>query len=305
MKEKKDSIVTDNCLYPNDNGMGFLLYNFEDVLTNNREVTASPQRNDFYQVAWVSAGNGITVVDGKHYPYSPNSVFIVQPGQVMYIAEDEGTHGTAICFSEAFLLDDTHNENLLLKYEILDAAYAQPYYELNESAAPIIRSLIEDLRRESEQPQSVFGHRRALQYLFQVILIIVQRSIPNYKGLAVDITNPNHALYIRFRHEIERHYREGWSAWQYADKLMVSEKMLDVAVRESIHRTPASVIKERVLLEACRLLEYSDLSISSIACTLGNMDQSNFNKFFRAGMKMSPTEYRVMIKAADAKKKKQ
>ena len=116
-----------NRLFPEDQEMGFTLYNLEDVLSANREVTAKPQRNDFYQVAWVSSGNGITVVDGKNYHYGPNTVFIVQPGQVMYISHDEGTHGTAICFNEGFLVDDTHKENLLLKYGILDAAYAQPY----------------------------------------------------------------------------------------------------------------------------------------------------------------------------------
>ena len=285
-----------NSLFPEDQEMGFTLYNLEDVLAANREVTAQPQRNDFYQVAWVSSGNGITVVDGKNYHYGPNTVFIVQPGQVMYISHDEGTHGTAICFNEGFLVDDTHKENLLLKYGILDAAYAQPYYQLDGKAAPVIRDLIEDLRTESAQPPSAFGHRRALQYLFQLILIIVQRTIPNYAGQAMDITNPNHALFIRFRHLVEEHFKEGWKVWQYAKQLGVSEKILAGAVRETSGQAPAAVVKDRTVTEARRLLQYSDWSISAIAIALGGMDQSNFNNFFRTATGETPNEYRKRMK---------
>lgn len=286
-----------NSLFLKDQEMGFTLYNLEDVLAANREMTAKPQCNDFYQVAWVSSGNGITVVDGKNYHYGPNTVFIVQPGQVMYISHDEGTHGTAICFNENFLMDDTHKENLLLKYNILDAAYAQPYYQLNGMAAPLIRDLIEDLRTENDQPPSVFGHRRALQYLFQLILIIVQRTIPNFAGEAMDITNPNHALYIRFRHLLEAHFKEGWKVWQYADGLGVSEKMLTTAVRIAVGLTPAVIVKNRTIIEARRLLQYSDLSISAIALSLGGMDQSNFNNFFRTGTGETPNDYPKRMQA--------
>ena len=276
--------------------MGFTMYNLEDVLANNREATASPQRNDFYQVAWVSSGSGITVVDGKNYHYGPNTVFIVQPGQVMYISHDEETHGTAICFKESFLVDDTHKENLLLKYGILDAAYEQPYYQLDGRAAPIIRDLIEDLRTESAQPPSVFGHRRALQYLFQLILIIVQRTIPNYSGQAMDITNPDHALFMRFRHQLEAHFKEGWKVWQYAKELGVSERGLANAVRATSGLTPAAMIKERTVTEARRLLQYSDQTISTIALTLGGMDQSNFNSFFRTATGETPSDFRKRVK---------
>ena len=45
--------IKTNNLFPQDQEMGFTLYNLEDVLGNNREVTVQPSRNDFYQVAWV------------------------------------------------------------------------------------------------------------------------------------------------------------------------------------------------------------------------------------------------------------
>ena len=49
------------------------------------------------------------------------------------------TSGTGVCFNEQFLSDDTHVENLLLKYNILDAAYERPCYQLDGSATEITR----------------------------------------------------------------------------------------------------------------------------------------------------------------------
>lgn len=112
----------------------------------------------------------------------------------------------------------------------------------------------------------------------------------------MDITNPNHALFIRFRHLLEEHFKEGWKVWQYAKQLGVSEKMLSNAVRVTVGLTPAAIVKDRSITEAKRLLQYSDSSISTIALTLGGMDQSNFNNFFRTVTGETPNEYRKRMK---------
>ena len=55
-------------------------------------------------------------------------------------------------------------------------------------------------------------------------------------------------------------------------------------------------MKDRSITEAKRLLQYSDLSISTIALTLGGMDQSNFNNFFRTATGETPNEYRKRMR---------
>ena len=112
----------------------------------------------------------------------------------------------------------------------------------------------------------------------------------------MDITNPNHTLFIRFRHLLEEHYKEGWRVWQYAKQLGVSEKVLSNAVRVTMGITQAAIVKELTITEARRLLQYSDLSISAIALNLGGMNQSNFNNFFRNVTGETPNEYRKRMK---------
>lgn len=284
-----------NSLLPKDQEIGLALCKLEDALANNRETAAQPQRNDFYLVAWVSTGNGITEVDGKSYHYGPNTVFIVQPGQVMRNSHNEGTRGTAICFNESFLID-THRENILLQYGLLYEAYGQLCYQLDGKAAPVLCNRIDELRAECDHSPSVFGHRMALYHHFKLILITIQRAIPNNGGLTMDVTNPNHTLFICFRHLLEEHFKEGWKVWQYAKQLGVSEKILTNAVRVTRGFTPAAIMRDRSITEAKRLLQYSDLSISSIALTLGGMDQSNFNNYFRTATGETPNEYRKRMK---------
>ena len=54
-------------------------------------------------------------------------------------------------------------------------------------------------------------------------------------------------------------------------------------------------IRERILLEAKRLLVYSDKSIKEIAYEIGFEDIQSFSRFFKGKENKSPSEYRVIM----------
>lgn len=57
-------------------------------------------------------------------------------------------------------------------------------------------------------------------------------------------------------------------------------------------KTPHNLIAERILLEAKRLLTYSDLSIAEIADYLGYSEPTHFGRFFRRYLGLSPHTWR-------------
>jgi len=54
------------------------------------------------------------------------------------------------------------------------------------------------------------------------------------------------------------------------------------------------VINERILLEAKRLLVYSDKTADEIAKELGSKEAGHFSKFFKRNEKISPKEFRKL-----------
>jgi AraC-like DNA-binding protein len=58
------------------------------------------------------------------------------------------------------------------------------------------------------------------------------------------------------------------------------------------HKSPLLVIQERIVLEAKRLLFYTEKSSKEIAYYLGFEDANNFSKFFKKHTTISPTDFK-------------
>ena len=72
----------------------------------------------------------------------------------------------------------------------------------------------------------------------------------------------------------------------------VSEKRLTRATTNTLGHTPKTMIVERVMLEAKRLLIHTELSIKEIAYDLGFEEPTNFIKYFRKHTGKTPIEFR-------------
>jgi AraC-like DNA-binding protein len=78
----------------------------------------------------------------------------------------------------------------------------------------------------------------------------------------------------------------------YCRDLGTTRKTLAVACRREVHATPHEVIRRRVLLEARRLLAFTELSVSQVASQLGFTDGAHFARVFRAAEHRTPRAFR-------------
>ena len=78
----------------------------------------------------------------------------------------------------------------------------------------------------------------------------------------------------------------------YADLLHISPNHLNKCVKIATGQSARDLLDEMILLEAKVLLAQTDLSISEIAWQIGKQDPSNFGRFFRTKMGITPKEYR-------------
>lgn len=105
------------------------------------------------------------------------------------------------------------------------------------------------------------------------------------------------ALARRFRDLVEAHFRLHQPITHYAALLKVTPGHLSRACRESLGRPALDLIHERMLLEAKRLLAYSEMPVIEIANQLGFSDPANFTKFFTRYLGEPPSAYRAGIHA--------
>ncbi|MBI5261991.1 MAG: helix-turn-helix domain-containing protein [Bradyrhizobium sp.] len=101
---------------------------------------------------------------------------------------------------------------------------------------------------------------------------------------------------------IELHYRDGWTVARYAAALGVSSDRLHAHCRREKGCGPRSLIRERLLREACLRLEQLDLPVEQIGYGLGFRDAAYFNRFFRKSRGISPGSFRRQIRLEHARR---
>jgi len=93
---------------------------------------------------------------------------------------------------------------------------------------------------------------------------------------------------------VEYNYKQIRTVGEYAEMLHKSPKTLSNLFAQYNHKTPLQIIQERILLEARRLLKFTDLSVKEIAYELGFEDLQTFSRLFRRKESMSPKAFRKL-----------
>jgi AraC-like DNA-binding protein len=102
----------------------------------------------------------------------------------------------------------------------------------------------------------------------------------------------NYSLTKRYKLLIEQHYLDFGPVRDYAEKLCVTERQLNDALKRTLGKTAGQLVQERMALEAKRLLSNTDLSMAEIAFQLNFEDFSYFCRFFKRHAQATPSEFK-------------
>ncbi|MEO0788123.1 MAG: helix-turn-helix domain-containing protein [Bacteroidota bacterium] len=91
---------------------------------------------------------------------------------------------------------------------------------------------------------------------------------------------------------VEQHFTSKHQVQDYAQLLYKSPKTLSNLFGKYSDKTPLQVIRERIALEAKRLLRYSDKPISEIGYELGFVEGAHFSRFFKKMSGQSASQFR-------------
>lgn len=247
----------------------------------NEPVIAHAHKHDFYMLLLVEHGSGTHTIDFIEYPVEKNTIFFLAPAQAHQWNISPDARGYQVMFSPAFLAQK---------------GPLWPFF--TPSALPVLKLRKEEYQLISEEfnkmtVESANKEAFASQVLFhrlQTILLLLQRW---YNTAHPEISsNTEHHIINKFLHLLEEHYHQHSSVQFYADKLLISPSYLNQVCSRESGRTAGEYIRERILLEAKRLLTLTTMDIREIAYTLGFKDSSYFSRFFRKYTNNTPLEFR-------------
>jgi AraC family transcriptional activator of pobA len=131
-----------------------------------------------------------------------------------------------------------------------------------------------------------------LRMLIKRLIIILTRLAKQQFIKETDLPDQKLDIIREFNMLVEDHYKVQHSVKFYAEQINRSAKTLSNLFALYNNKSPQAVIQERIMLEAKRLLLYTDKSSKEIAYELGFEDAAYFSNFFKKNANLSPSEFR-------------
>ncbi len=130
-----------------------------------------------------------------------------------------------------------------------------------------------------------------LQMMLTRLIILCTRLIKEQTNVH-QLDKETHDIVRSFNYLVETNFKSKHTVGEYAELLNKSPKTLSNLFSKQNQKTPLQIIQERVLLEARRLLAYTEKGVSEIAYEIGFDSLQSFSRFFKNKQGVSPVEYR-------------
>ncbi len=250
-----------------------------------------PHRHSFYVMFWVLEGSGTHYLDFVGDEIWPNSLHFVGPGQVHYWDVEAEIKGYVIVFESALFLE--HGDQQLLE-ELNCFRTINGLSSIRPPAAGVesINYIVERLSQEYEQEQFA----RSLSIIAWLRLLIIESQRLAADGeLEQGVISAEKLLSNRFITLVEEHAISQHKVEWYADQLAVTVAHLSKSVKNAHGITAGGLLRNRLVLEAKRLLVHTDATAAAIALQLNFEDASYFGRFFKRETKQTPRQFRSQI----------
>lgn len=268
----------------------FLTDRFAAYLDNHRNLHF-PHRHSFYHLVMFTSGSGTHDIDFKRFPVEAGQIYFMIPGQVHSWNFEDNIDGYIINFSEQFfqtlLLNPAYHE----RFSFFSGFTEDEVLFLQDKNKQNIARLFEQILSEYQQKQAFY--KDMLRALLLELFINISRTSSD--TLLKNQPKHGHLLLKNFQTLINQHFNNLKLPKEYADLLYVTPNYLNALCKDLVRKSAGELIRERILLEAKRLLVNAELSIAEIAYQLNFTDNSYFTKFFKKQTGTTPEEFKKNI----------
>jgi AraC family transcriptional activator of pobA len=242
--------------------------------------------HDFEEIIIVSEGSLTHYIDFKAEVLKAPFACYISMGKMHRIVPEKDLRGWVINYKTEFIPDSKLNfysnfftfTNIPLSQgpcinrfaslcQIIYSEYRQKYVDLN-----VLRHLVNGLISMVDAEQ--------------------KRNIP----VEDEIKSSQITTFINFLRILEDNFRRDEGVSFYAAKMNMSERNLNIICKNNFQKSVSEIIETRKLIEAKRMLLYTEKSVSEIGYELGYNEKSYFTRVFHNRMDITPSRFREMTR---------
>lgn len=280
--------VYDICTIDQQSQKDLLIERFGSYLEKHYNNLHRPHRHSFYHLVLFTKGAGAHTIDFEKFNVKPFQIYFMIPGQVHSWHFETQVDGYIIHFNDVLFTSFLQNGHYLERFHFFrgnaeDCVCSLPT-SVHGQAANLFEAMLDELGQGKEQNLDV------IRLLLLQLFILVDRSCT--KTSRKNIPQQKLTLLRSYQQLIDKHYRTVKLPKEYAELLYVTPNHLNALCQDLLGKTAGDLIRDRVLLEAKRLLTNADMTVTEIAYDLNFQDNSYFNRFFKKEVGVTPDEFR-------------
>lgn len=263
--------------------MPFQVQDLEDT------VLHSAHRDEHFIFAFQQEGESGIMVDFKEVWFDGRAIFYVMPGQVHHGISVKNTKGWFVALDAGFIAE---SDKVFFEQRISQPAPLP----IGDEIAAVLENTISLLHE-------VLGHQDENRFPDKVVRSLTDAMTGMFAAfyaretISADLPDKRPAIITReFRRLLLLSYRTMKSPAGYAGALNISTPYLNEAVKQTTGFPVSYWIHQEIMMEARRLLYYTDKTVKEIAFSLGYDDHTYFSRLFSKTVQMSPLAFRAGVR---------
>lgn len=265
----------------------------EAVLTLNesgfdRQFFNRDRANKYLTIAWNRGKKQSVTIDEVAVPMPANSVVALTVNQSFRFEQPDDI--VAWQFNRDFYCIVDHDREVSCVGFLFYGSAGPVVVTLGENETRKMNLLLEVFKDEFSSSDNIQGEMIRI-LLVRLIIILTRLGKEQHLDERV-LGNGKFDVVRRFNLLVENHFKTQHEVKFYAAELNKSPKTLANYFALLSHKTPSELIQDRIVLEAKRLLYYTDMTAKEIAYELGFDEAAHFSRFFRSRSGQSPMHFR-------------
>lgn len=256
------------------------IYNFD--YDNSHKI-------ECYAIILIATGQAKYTIDFNTIELKEGDILLISPGQVFHCLKPGMVTGMLVFFDEDFFYTHHKQDVEINNYNLLIDIFQHNKLTIREDSYAFMFCLIDLMKMETKiirnnKPTSIYQH------LISVLLHTIEREC--YEREMNDIILAETYLASKFKLLVQKNISVKNNVEYFCNKLKISKSTLQKNTKLVYQKTPKDIIEEILLLEAKRMLTVTSMRIQEIGYALGFMDPTNFTKFFKRNVGITPDYFR-------------
>lgn len=275
----------------------FKIYQVKGIEIQRKDYphkTEQPHKHNYYEVCFFNGGSGEHEIDFRTHKIVSPGIHFLRPGQVHVIRRGKEYQGYLLVFSEEFFNLNFQNIEVIPGYPLITQLENGPILNLRQEQYDDFFQLILNIKKELANRDEESD--KIIVSFLKIFFLKLRQNFSKLVKTKNETSSSMRALVYRFNQLIEENYTQIHHVKEYAEVLGESPMNLNRAIKSVTGKTASEIIIERLILEAKRLLIYSDLSNKEVAYKLNYEDPSYFARIFRRKTGLTPSAFRTQTR---------